>query len=237
MHSAKPSVSGRYPNLGPEGLIKAGISPGDRVGLQVEKSVESLLFYLAVLRAGHVYLPLNTAYKSDEIGYFIGDAEPAVFVCAPKDFAWASKLAFAAGTTFVFTLGDDRSGSLLERASHHLLGKAAAAITDRQRELVAVHVDIDIVRWSINVGLGVDRVLNEIMKHLAKPRRLAVRVERSGAERIFQRIAQAGVNRTVERVQHLRAIEGDRRDGVARLVFLRIAGLATRPVTASGCVM
>ena len=86
--------------------------------MQVEKSVESLLFYLAVLRAGHVYLPLNTAYKSDEIGYFIGDAEPAVFVCAPKDFVWASKLAFAAGTTFVFTLGDDRSGSLLERATH-----------------------------------------------------------------------------------------------------------------------
>ena len=85
--------------------------------MQAEKSVESLLFYLAVLRAGHVYLPLNTAYKSDEIGYFLGDAEPAVFVCAPKDFAWASKLAFAAGTPYVFTLGDDRSGSLLERAT------------------------------------------------------------------------------------------------------------------------
>ncbi|MEO8835980.1 MAG: AMP-binding protein, partial [Caldimonas sp.] len=89
-----------------------------RIAVQVEKSVESLLFYLAVLRAGHVYLPLNTAYKSAEIGYFVGDAEPAVFVCAPKDFAWASKLAFAAGTTWVFTLGDDRTGSLLERATH-----------------------------------------------------------------------------------------------------------------------
>src|SRR6476660_750814 len=83
------------------------------IAVQAEKSVESLLFYLAVLRAGHVYLPLNSAYKSDEIGYFIGDAEPAVFVCAPKDFVWASRLAFAAGTSFVFTLGDDRSGSLL----------------------------------------------------------------------------------------------------------------------------
>jgi malonyl-CoA/methylmalonyl-CoA synthetase len=89
-----------------------------RIAVQAEKSVESLLFYLAVLRAGHVYLPLNPAYKSDEIGYFIGDAEPAVFVCAPKDFVWASKLAFAAGTTYVFTIGDDRSGSLLERATH-----------------------------------------------------------------------------------------------------------------------
>jgi malonyl-CoA/methylmalonyl-CoA synthetase len=99
-------------------LDSLDLPAASRIAVQVEKSVESLLFYLAVLRAGHVYLPLNTAYKSDEIGYFIGDAEPAVFVCAPKDFVWASKLAFAAGTSFVFTLGDDRSGSLLERATH-----------------------------------------------------------------------------------------------------------------------
>jgi malonyl-CoA/methylmalonyl-CoA synthetase len=99
-------------------LDSLDLAPASRIAVQAEKSVESLLFYLAVLRAGHVYLPLNTAYKSDEIAYFIGDAEPALFVCAPKDFVWASKLAFAAGTTFVFTLGDDRSGSLLERATH-----------------------------------------------------------------------------------------------------------------------
>jgi len=99
-------------------LDSLDLPAASRIAVQAEKSVESLLFYLAVLRAGHVYLPLNTAYKSDEIGYFIGDAEPAVFVCAPKDFTWASRLAFGAGTSFVFTLGDDRSGSLLERATH-----------------------------------------------------------------------------------------------------------------------
>ena len=99
-------------------LASLDLPEGSRIAVQAEKSVESLLFYLAVLRAGYVYLPLNTAYKRDEIAYFIGDAEPAVFVCAPKDFGWASQLAFAAGATWVFTLGDDRSGSLLERASH-----------------------------------------------------------------------------------------------------------------------
>jgi len=99
-------------------LDSLDLPPSSRIAVQAEKSVESLLFYLAVLRAGHVYLPLNMAYKVDEIAYFIGDAEPAVFVCAPKDFVWASKQAFAAGTTFVFTLGDDRTGSLLERATH-----------------------------------------------------------------------------------------------------------------------
>jgi malonyl-CoA/methylmalonyl-CoA synthetase len=99
-------------------LDSLDLPAASRIAVQAEKSVESLLFYLAVLRAGHVYLPLNTAYKRDEIAYFLGDAEPAVFVCAPKDFAWASKVAFAARTTFVFTLGDDRNGSLLERATH-----------------------------------------------------------------------------------------------------------------------
>ncbi|MEP6739011.1 MAG: malonyl-CoA synthase [Caldimonas sp.] len=99
-------------------LASLDLPEGSRIAVQAEKSVESLLFYLAVLRAGYVYLPLNTAYKSDEIAYFIGDAAPAVFVCAPKDFGWASQLAFAAATTWVFTLGDDRSGSLLERATH-----------------------------------------------------------------------------------------------------------------------
>jgi len=95
------------------------LPPGSRVAVQTEKSVEALMLYLAVLRAGLVYLPLNTAYQRDEIGYFIGNAEPAVVVCSPKHFGWVSRLAFAAGTTHVFTLGDDRSGSLLQRAAVH----------------------------------------------------------------------------------------------------------------------
>ena len=98
-------------------LESLDLPAGARVAVQVEKSVESLLLYLAVLRAGYVYLPLNTAYKSDEIAYFIGDAEPAVVVCASGDFGWLSKLAFAAGTGHVFTLDADRSGSLLQRAA------------------------------------------------------------------------------------------------------------------------
>jgi len=92
---------------------------GSRIAVQTEKSVEALMLYLAVLRAGLVYLPLNTAYQRDEIAYFIGNAEPAVMVCAPKNFGWVSRIAFAAGTTHVFTLGDDRSGSLLQRAAVH----------------------------------------------------------------------------------------------------------------------
>ncbi len=91
---------------------------GARIAVQVEKSVEALALYLATLRAGYVFLPLNTAYQSGEIEYFIGNAAPAVVVCSPKNFGWVSKIAFKAGTQNVFTLGDDRTGSLLERAAH-----------------------------------------------------------------------------------------------------------------------
>ena len=95
------------------------LPPGARVAVQVEKSVEALLLYLAVLRAGYVYLPLNTAYQTAELEYFIGNAEPSVLVCSSKNFSWASQLAFQTGTKHVFTLDDHRTGSLLERAAAH----------------------------------------------------------------------------------------------------------------------
>jgi malonyl-CoA/methylmalonyl-CoA synthetase len=89
---------------------------GSRIAVQVEKSPEALFLYLATIRAGYVYLPLNTAYQSAEIQYFIENAEPAVMVCSSKNFSWVSKVAFKAGTKFVFTLDEDRKGTLLERS-------------------------------------------------------------------------------------------------------------------------
>jgi malonyl-CoA/methylmalonyl-CoA synthetase len=108
-------ASARIANL----LASLKLPGGSRVAVQVEKSVEAMLLYLATLRAGCVFLPLNTAYQSGEIEYFVGNAEPAVVVCTPGNFGWVSKIAFKAGTQHVFTLGDDRTGSLLERAAHH----------------------------------------------------------------------------------------------------------------------
>ena len=99
-------------------LASLDLPAGARIAVQVEKSVEAAMLYLATLRAGYVFLPLNTAYQSAEIEYFIGNAEPAVVVCSPKNFGWVSKIAFKAGTQNVFTLGDDRTGSLLDRAGH-----------------------------------------------------------------------------------------------------------------------
>ena len=112
-------------------LASLDLPPASRIAVQIDKSVEALMLYLAVLRAGHVYLPLNSAYQPGEIAYFIGNAEPAVVVCAGRSFGWLSKLAFQAGVGHVFTLNDDRSGSLIERAAFH----------DDRQEPVAVRRD------------------------------------------------------------------------------------------------
>ena len=117
-------------------LASLGLPAGSRIAVQTEKSVEALMLYLAVLRAGYVFLPLNTAYQSAEIEYFIGNAEPAVVVCSPKNFAWVSRIAFSAGTGHVFTLGDARDGSLLERAAHH--SDQHTPVVRRADELAAI---------------------------------------------------------------------------------------------------
>ncbi|RYF55787.1 MAG: malonyl-CoA synthase, partial [Comamonadaceae bacterium] len=93
------------------------LEEGARIAVQVEKSVEAVMLYLATLRAGYVFLPLNTAYQKAEIAYFVENAEPAVVVCSPGNFGWVSKIAFQGGAHHVFTLGDDRTGSLLQRAA------------------------------------------------------------------------------------------------------------------------
>lgn len=90
---------------------------GARVASQLEKSPESLLLYLATLRAGYIYLPLNTAYRETEIHYFLEDAEPSVMVCTEKNLPWIKPVANKAGTPHIFTLEDNHSGTLLDTAA------------------------------------------------------------------------------------------------------------------------
>jgi Acyl-CoA synthetases (AMP-forming)/AMP-acid ligases II len=97
-------------------LASLDLPAGARVAVQVEKSPEALLLYLATLRAGLVYLPLNTAYRQAEIEYFLTDAEPAVVVCSQANFDWIAPLAQKLGVAHVYTLNDDRTGSLLDEA-------------------------------------------------------------------------------------------------------------------------
>ncbi|HLG89228.1 MAG TPA: AMP-binding protein [Alphaproteobacteria bacterium] len=97
-------------------LANFGIGRGDRVAVQVEKSVEALLLYLGCLRLGAVYLPLNTAYRSAEIEYFLGDAQPRLFVCAPDRLDRSMPLAAGAGAR-IATLGIDGDGTLAQSAA------------------------------------------------------------------------------------------------------------------------
>jgi malonyl-CoA/methylmalonyl-CoA synthetase len=98
------------------------IAPGSRVAVQVEKSPEAVMLYLATLRAGLVFVPLNSAYQSSELDYFIGNAKPAIVICSPSNSAWITPLTKAHKVQQLYTLGEKRDGSLL---------KAAAACSDR----------------------------------------------------------------------------------------------------------
>jgi malonyl-CoA/methylmalonyl-CoA synthetase len=104
-------ISGRLASV----LKELGVKPGDRVAAQVEKSAEALMLYLASLRAGAVYLPLNTAYTAGEIRYFLGDAEPTLFVCSPQGAKEKRALAQELGVAHVETLGSKDDSSLMDR--------------------------------------------------------------------------------------------------------------------------
>jgi malonyl-CoA/methylmalonyl-CoA synthetase len=95
-------------------LVALGVQPGDRVAVQVEKSAEAILLYLACARAGAVFLPLNTAYTIAELAYFIGDAEPALVVCDP---ARRDAIVGIAKGAAVETLDARGLGSLMDRAA------------------------------------------------------------------------------------------------------------------------
>lgn len=96
-------------------LAGLGVGPGDRVAAQVEKSVEAIVLYLGTVRAGGVFLPLNTGYTPAEIDYFVGDAEPAVFVCDPVRREALQASADKAGAKLV-TLDASGKGTLTDAA-------------------------------------------------------------------------------------------------------------------------
>ena len=98
-------------------LSRLALPRGARVAVQVEKSPEAVLLYLATLRAGCVFLPLNIAYQAAEIDYFVGDAEPSVVVCSPAHLGWIEPIARRHRVAHLFTLGVERDGTLLEAAA------------------------------------------------------------------------------------------------------------------------
>ncbi len=98
-------------------LFEAGLQPGDRVAAQVHKSVASLFVYLACLRAGLVYLPLNTAYQSSELDYFLRDAEPGLILVEPENADAITALSNGSVGAPVMTLGEIEQRGLAKRVA------------------------------------------------------------------------------------------------------------------------
>jgi len=103
----------RYANA----LEVLGVAPGDRVTVQTEKSVAAIALYLATLKCGAVYQPLNTAYTLPELDYFVGDAAPALIVCDPARHGDMRKLADREGVRAVASLAADGGGTLADLAA------------------------------------------------------------------------------------------------------------------------
>ena len=108
------------------GLIGNGVSPGDRVAVQADKSITILSAYLGTVAAGGVFLPLNSAYTDAEVRYFLNDARPKVFICDPGRKESLGTLARSAGAQRVFTLDQDGGGSLKDLIDRSVQAQAIA---------------------------------------------------------------------------------------------------------------
>ena len=117
-------------------LSALGAGKGDRVAVQVEKSPAAVLLYLACLRTGAVYLPLNTAYTGQEMDYFLEDAAPRMVVCDPQRQADMHKQAERLGIDHVLTLDDQGRGSVLDRIADY--ADAGLVVACDESDLAAI---------------------------------------------------------------------------------------------------
>ncbi len=164
------AISAQYANT----LATRGLKVGDRVAVQVEKSPESVFLYLACLRVGAVFLPLNTAYQTDELEYFLSDAEPTIVVGEPNAQSLAD-LCTALKVPHHLTLGADGSGTLPDESKNarseysppHLAGSDLAAIlyssgtTGRPKGVMLTHANLAANAQALHKiwGFGPDDVL------------------------------------------------------------------------------
>jgi malonyl-CoA/methylmalonyl-CoA synthetase len=113
-YAALLELSGRFAGA----LMARGVAPGDRVAVQVEKSPEAVLLYIACLRLGAVFIPINTANTANEVDYFLRDSQPRLAVIRPSDCGLLTPAAVNAGVEHVETLGPDGEGSFPELVTH-----------------------------------------------------------------------------------------------------------------------
>jgi malonyl-CoA/methylmalonyl-CoA synthetase len=117
-------------------LASLGLAPGDRVAVQVEKSPGALFLYLACLRAGLVYLPLNSAYQEGEVGYFLENAEPGAVVAQPRSLPWLEPLAARLGIRHVLSMDEQGEGTFAQAARG--AAESFATVGRRADDLAAI---------------------------------------------------------------------------------------------------
>lgn len=117
-----------------EHLNALGVQVGDRVSAQVEKSPENLCLYLACLRAGYVFHPLNMGYQQTELAHFLGDAEPTVVICDSTQTVMLREIAQVAGVKHLLTLDGDGTGTFTDGAKDN---PGSWATQRRERDDVA----------------------------------------------------------------------------------------------------
>ncbi len=110
MYASLDAVCGKIQSR----LQALGVEPGDRVMVQLDKSAEAVVLYLACLRAGAIYIPLNTAYTTAEVEYFMRDAEPRVFLCQPDSLDKLKVIAEQVSVPHVLTLDTEGQGSFVQ---------------------------------------------------------------------------------------------------------------------------
>ena len=117
-------------------LISKGVAPNDRIAVQVDKSIEVLQLYVGTVLAGAVFLPLNTAYTTSEVSYFIEDASPSMFVCTANSYNELEPIARKLGVAAIETLNGDGTGSLTD-TSKTLSTEPFQAVPRSEDDLVA----------------------------------------------------------------------------------------------------
>ena len=113
---------GQYANA----LRSLGVQAGDRIVVQVDKSPEAMALYLGCLEVGGIYVPLNTGYTTDEVAYFVGDADPTVFISGTE-----GKLG-----PINMTIDSSGSGSLVDLANSQ--NTESAAVSLEGQDLAAI---------------------------------------------------------------------------------------------------
>jgi len=111
------------------GFNDIGLRPGDRVSIQVNKSPEVIYIYMACLRANLIFHPLNTAYKENELSFFLDDARPSLFICEKQIYDSISSLELPSKPQNIYTLNSDENESIrhIKREGDH---EAVACLKD-----------------------------------------------------------------------------------------------------------